>query len=151
MTKVAWIGCLSTNKKGKEVMKVYGFRIGSIGIEYADQQTREKAMLAFTNGHCTEIREYGGPRFEDGRGDFSVYERDNTDQIMNCHVCSGHFSSESCSQKSVPKKSYNGKFLTDQTEDIYLCAACALKRRNDYQEFLERESEKNESPPEPAE
>ena len=117
-------------------MKKYGLRIGQIGVEFGDQQTREKALLAFTKGSCVTISESSGRRYSDSSGAFSTYERDTEEQTMNCSSCRGSFSSEVCTQREVPAKDYSDKFKGgDEKQPAYLCDACHAKWQKDFELF----------------
>ena len=65
-------------------MKVYGLRIGDVGIEFGLRDERDKAMMTFTKGTSVDICTYGGPRYKDGKGTFSTYERDTSQPQNNC-------------------------------------------------------------------
>lgn len=117
-------------------MKVYGLRIGKVGVEFSDQQSREKAMLLFTRGCCVSISTTGGRRYNDNDGAFATYERETKEQQMNCYKCNGVFSSEVCSQREVPETDYSGKFRDgDETETKCLCDGCYAKTIKDYEVF----------------
>ena len=117
-------------------MNKYGLRIGDTGIEFGDRETREKALLAFTRGSCVKISDCAGQRYKDHSGAFSTYERNTEEQTMNCSKCSGTFSSETCTQRSVPETDWNGKFRgNDRMETKFLCDACYTKLMKDFEVF----------------
>ena len=117
-------------------MKMYGLRIGDIGVEFSDRQAREKAMLDFTKGCCVKITDYEGQRYGDSKGCFATYERNTEEQTMNCSKCTGQFSSETCTKREIPATGYDGKFRdNDSTESKYLCDACHAKTMKDYEVF----------------
>lgn len=123
-------------------MKKYGLRIGSTGVEFSDRESREKAMLSFTKGSCIDISDSSGMRYKDSRGAFSTYERETEEQTMNCSKCEGSFSSEVCTQRTVPDANYSGKFteesLNGATETKYLCDGCYAKIIVDFEVFRAR-------------
>lgn len=115
---------------------MYGLRIGDVGVEFSDRPTREKAILDFTKGCCVSITDYAGPRYGDSKGCFSTYERNTEEQTINCSKCKGQFSSETCTERSVPHTDYSGKFGDDDsTENKYLCDACYAKIMQEYEVF----------------
>jgi len=117
-------------------MKKYGLRIGSIGVEFCDQTSREKALLIFTKGGCVKINTYAGIRYEDSEGAFSTYERETNEQMMNCDKCKGVFSSEVCTSRTVPERNYSGKFKGgDETENKVLCDACYAKIMQEWEVY----------------
>jgi len=127
------IEAYETNYRKETNMKVYGLRIGDVGVEFSDRQARENALLIFTKGSSVKIHSYQGARYEAGENSFSTYERDTNENLMNCHECKGVFSSEVCSQRAVPEKDYSKGFKENETESICLCDACAVKRLKDYE------------------
>jgi len=120
-------------------VKVYGLRIGSVGVEFSDQQSREKAMLLFTKGSCVIVSSCEGARYSDSDGAFSTYERETNEQTTNCSRCKGSFSSEVCTQRSVPYMNYSGHFVKESTErdfeTKYLCDGCFAKINADFEVF----------------
>jgi hypothetical protein len=115
-------------------MKKYGLRIGSTGVEFGSREDREKALLKFTKGSCVDINTSYGLRYKDSTGSFSTYERETEEQTTNCAVCTGMFSSETCTKRTVPEMDWNGKFKgVDKTEERVLCDACFAKRNKDFE------------------
>ena len=114
-------------------MKVYGLRIDKTGVEFSDKESRDKAILCFTKGASVTISDMSGPRFKQSEGAFATYERETNEQSTNCSKCNGVFSSETCAQRTVPKKSWDGKFVEGETEEIYLCDACYAKRTKEFE------------------
>jgi hypothetical protein len=114
-------------------MRKYGLQIGSTGVEFSDQQTREKALLMFTKGSCISVSMSSGRRYRPSEGAFSTYERDTEEQTMNCSKCEGSFSSEVCTQREVPAMDWYGKFKDEGTDTKYLCDACHAKILKDYE------------------
>ena len=111
-------------------MRIYGLKIGTVGVEFSMREDRERAMVLFSKGSCMAIADYAGPRFKDGSGTFSTYERNTEEQINNCSVCSGTFSSECCPKRTYPAKSYKGKF-DGANEDNFICDGCFTARIQD--------------------
>ena len=102
-------------------MKKYGIRIGNIGVEFPSIEDRSKAINVFTKGTDVKISE-SGIRYSDGKGSFSVYDRDTKEIITNCHMCQGVFLHETCPKRAYPyKNSWEKEF--SQAED-YICDAC---------------------------
>lgn len=114
-------------------MNKYGLRIGNIGVEFSDQQTREKALILFSKGNCFEVLDCEGPRFKDSKGAFSTYERENNEQLMNCSQCQGVFSSEACTKRNVPARDWNNVFQVEGTDNKFLCDACNVKILKDFE------------------
>jgi hypothetical protein len=112
-------------------MKKYGLRIGDTGIEFSSIEERDKALHAFTRG-CDVIISDSGLRYKEGKGGFSVYDRDTKEVVANCYICKGVFGIDTCSERQYPYKSYNGKY--DTTTD-YICDACLAKKIKDKQVF----------------
>jgi len=108
-------------------MKVYGLRIGSVGIEFPSRDDRDKAILTFTRGSSVEINNGSGPRYRPGEESFATYERDDSQQISNCEDCRGQFLTETCSSRTVPSKTWEGKF-TGMDTTATLCDGCYAKR-----------------------
>jgi hypothetical protein len=123
------------------MMKVYGLRIGDVGIEFGDLQSREKALLTFTRGSTVKIVTSAGPRFRDHEGAFSTYERETNDQAMNCTECMSVFTSETCMKREVPEKRYDGsvsKYVYQddgRMTDEILCDGCFAKKIREFEVF----------------
>ena len=110
----------------------YGFRIGNIGIEFISKEDRDKAIKIFTQGSDVSISD-SGVKYSNGKGSFSVYDRDTNTTIVTCKVCKGEFSSESCTQRDYPEKySWNKSY---QEENGYICDACFAKKNKDKELF----------------
>ena len=121
-------------------MNRYGLRIGNVGVEFPDRQTREKAMLAFCNGSCVTVSDSAGIRYRPGKKTFSTYERDTNEQLMNCSKCDGVFSSEVCSERLVPEADWDGKFKSgNKTERKTLCDGCMTKLLEDHKLWKARQ------------
>jgi len=116
-------------------MRKYGFRIGVIGLEFPSLQDRDKAIQTFTHCSVILISDNAGPRYAvDSNGSFSVYDRDTNEQTMNCSGCKCQFTSETCTQRSVPKRDWQGKFQEgDIKEWSYLCDGCFAKLMKEYE------------------
>ncbi len=113
-------------------MKKYGLRIGSIGIEFMSAEERNKALQDFTKGCDVEISDVG-LRFKDGKGSFSVYDRDTKDVVANCCICNGVFGIDTCGEMEYPYYySYNKSYSTSTG---YICDACFAKKVKDKQIF----------------
>jgi len=82
-------------------MKRYGLRIGDIGVEFSDRDTRQRALAAFTAGGAVKISSIGR-RYTSDTGSFSVYERDDSDIQVNCAVCNEVFNIESAANRKYP-------------------------------------------------
>ena len=116
-------------------MKIYGLQIGSTGVEFSDRETREKALLLFTKGSCVSISTCAGIKYRNERGAFSTYERNTEEQSVNCSKCEGVFSSEVCTQRSVPATNYSGIFRDEGYDTKFLCDACYAKIMKDFEVF----------------
>jgi hypothetical protein len=114
-------------------MQKYGLRIGNIGLEFSDKQTRDKAIQVMTNCSAVSIST-SGIRYEQNDGCFSVYDRDNTEVQVNCYDCKGVFANTTCSSRSAPKKDWNGKY-DGSTENASLCDACLATREKQLKEW----------------
>jgi hypothetical protein len=112
----------------------YGLKIGTVGLEFSDQQTREKAMITFCKGSCVDITTYAGPRYKQGEGTFATYERNSEEELINCSKCEGVFSSQVCSRRTVPRTDYSGGFKSGN-EEKYLCDGCHTKIKEDYKVY----------------
>lgn len=107
-------------------MKRYGLRIGNVGVEFPSRDERQKAMIAFTSGTCSQISNEG-VRFQDDKGTFSTYERDDKEVLVNCKVCKGVFGVDACSPREFPFKScYSTQFVS---ETGHICDACFEAQR----------------------
>jgi hypothetical protein len=102
-------------------MKRYGLRIGNIGIEFPSRDERQKALLTFTTGTCSEICDEG-VRFKEGKDTFSTYERDDKEVLANCYICKGVFGVETCGCRTYPHKNTWSKEYS--TEEHHICDAC---------------------------
>lgn len=106
-------------------MKKYGLRIGKIGLEFVSIDERDKAIRDFTKGSDVEISDRG-IKYSEGKGNFSVYDRDTKEIVTTCVICKGEFSIDSCSVRNYPfKYSYSKSF--EERED-YICDACLAKQ-----------------------
>jgi hypothetical protein len=115
-------------------MRVYGLRIADTGIEFSLRDERDKALLTFTKGSSVEIRTYAGPRYADGKGAFSTYERDTNQPVNNCEACSQPHAAECCPKRTTPAKDYSGKFTGKEVE-IFICDGCHAARLQDFKVF----------------
>lgn len=107
-------------------MKRYGLRVGDVGVEFPSRDERQKAMIAFTSGTCAKICDEG-VRFQDDKGTFSTYERDDKEVLVNCKVCKGVFGVDACSPREFPfKPSYSTQFTN---ETGHICDACFEAQR----------------------
>lgn len=126
-------------------MKKYGLRIGNVGIEFPSIEERNKALTDFTKGCDVQISD-SGLRFKDGKGSFSVYDRDTKEILTNCCICNGVFGIDTCGEREYPYKySYSKNY--DITTG-YICDACLAKKIKDKQLFdaqqlLNKEKEVN--------
>lgn len=103
----------------------YGLRVGNLGIEFISKEDRDKAIKTFTQGSDVLIKEEGF-KYRDGKGSFSVYDRDTKDQITICCICKGDFSLESCKEREYP---YKYSYMKDFSETTgYICDACYAKK-----------------------
>lgn len=113
-------------------MKVYGLRIGNVGVEFSDRKDREVAIVTFTKGSSSMISD-SGVKFTDSNNSFGTYERDTNEIRTTCHVCAGEFSIETCSKREYPYKySFEKKF---GTQDNYICDACFAKQKHEKEVF----------------
>ena len=125
-------------------MNRYGLRIGNVGVEFADRQTREKALIAFCNGSCVTISDTAGIRYMPGKETFSTYERDTAEQLFNCSKCKGVFSSEVCTERTVPATTWQGKFQEGGAiEEKFLCDGCCKKLMEDYKVWQAKQTLEN--------
>lgn len=109
-------------------MKKFGLRIGDIGIEFSDIASRDKALKDFTQGSDVTISTTG-IRYVEGKGSFSVYDRDTKETIVNCCKCQGLFDIQSCSVRYYPNKySWDKEY---NTLEGYICDACLAKARQE--------------------
>lgn len=113
-------------------MKKFGLRIGDIGIEFSDVQSRDKALMDFAKGSDVKISD-SGVRFTDGKGSFSVYDRDTKETIVNCCQCQGVFDIQSCTNRTYPHKHSWEKEYTDK--EGFICDACLTKLTKDKEVF----------------
>lgn len=106
-------------------MKKYGLRIGNLGLEFSSIDERDKAIKDFTHGSDVVISN-SGIVYSDGKGSFSVYDRDTKEITTVCDICKGLFSIETCNNRSYPRKySYSNKY--DMLEG-FICDACYTKQ-----------------------
>lgn len=124
-------------------MKRYGLRIGNIGVEFPSLEERSKALLDFTKGTDVDIRD-SGIKYKEGKGNFSVYERETKETIVTCCECNGEFGIDSCKKREYPRKySYSNEWSTNEG---YICDACLAKQIKDKEIFdakklIEKEEE----------
>lgn len=109
-------------------MKKYGLRIGDIGIEFPSIDERQKALIDFTKGCDVKISD-SGIVYKDGKGTFSVYERDTKEVIVVCCQCEGQFGIDSCPNREYPYKYYNSKDWS--TSKGYICDSCLAKKKKE--------------------
>lgn len=126
-------------------MKKYGLRIGDTGVEFNSIEERNKALQDFAKG-CDVIISDSGLRYKDGKGSFSVYDRDTKEILINCSTCEGVFGVDTCSKREYPHKNSWEKVYSTTTG--YICDAClakAIKDKQilDAQQLLNKEKEDN--------
>jgi hypothetical protein len=106
-------------------MNIYGLRIGSVGLEFPSREDRDKAIVTFTHSSAVRVENSAGLRYRPGEKEFSTYERDNAVVQANCNKCKGVFTTETCQEREVPRKDWNGKFEDgDATATMWLCDGC---------------------------
>ena len=108
-------------------MRRFGLRIGSIGVEFASREERQRAVLTFTGGVCCRISDYG-LRYADDMGTFSTYERDDKEVLANCAMCKGVFGIDTCPEREYPSFGYDKKWTVARA---HLCDACAGVKRKE--------------------
>lgn len=113
-------------------MKKYGLRIGTTGVEFVSIAERDKALKDFTQGTDVAISN-GGIKYLEGKGSFSVYDRDTKEIITTCAVCHGEFSIETCPEREYTYKYYGAKDFGNTTG--YICDACFAKREKEKKLF----------------
>lgn len=106
-------------------MKKYGLRIGNVGIEFPSIDDRQKALIAFTKGSDVKIN-INGIKYQNGEGNFSLYDRDTAEVISICELCKGDFLLDTCSFRKYPKKSSWEDNFRDV--DDYICDACLAEQ-----------------------
>jgi len=125
-------------------MQKYGLRIGLVGIEFPSIEDRNKAIQYFTKGSDVTINLGSGIKYKNGEGNFSVYDRNTKEVIVNCHECDGSFLVDTCNQRKYPYKySYSDNW---EERDEYICDACfskqfKLKEIHDAKEILKGNEE----------
>lgn len=102
----------------------FGFRIGDIGLEFISKEDRDKAIKTFTQG-CDVRISNSGIKYSDGKGTFSVYDRDTKETITTCCVCKGEFDISTCPEREYPYK--NSWQKNYDTTTGYICDACLAK------------------------
>jgi|WetSurMetagenome_2_1015567.scaffolds.fasta_scaffold228475_2 hypothetical protein len=105
-------------------MKKYGLRIGTVGVEFTNIVDRDKALKDFTQGSDVSINELG-IKFSDGKGNFSVYDRDTKEIITSCCKCKGEFTIDSCKEREYPYLYYGSEVYSSSTG--FICDACLIK------------------------
>ncbi len=106
-------------------MKKYGLRIGNIGIEFLSIDERDKAIKDFTRGTDVVIEDEG-IKYRDGKGNFSVYDRDTKETITICILCQGEFGIETCNKRDYPSMQHWEKSFCNR--EGYICDACIAKQ-----------------------
>jgi hypothetical protein len=106
-------------------MKVYGLRIGKVGVEFSTQTDRQKALEMFTKGSTVGINEGQGVVYSDGEAVFGTYERETKENLVRCETCKAIHSSECCRQVEHPNK-YSWKSEYESTTD-FICDGCLAK------------------------
>lgn len=109
-------------------MKRYGFRIGQIGIEFSDKESRMRAITNFTNSSTVTINNAAGIRYKDAESAFAIYERDSVEVLVNCCKCQGVFSQEICGNRTYPNKHSWEKEFTEVKD--YICNGCLASQRD---------------------
>ena len=106
-------------------MKLYGLKIGSIGLEFPSRDDRNKAMVTFASSQASKIQEYAGPRYSPADKSFGTYEREEGQQLINCSKCSGVFTPETCGERTVPSRTnFPSGFDAEKMQDAWLCDGC---------------------------
>ncbi|KKN39825.1 hypothetical protein LCGC14_0739370 [marine sediment metagenome] len=113
-------------------MKVYGFRIGDVGLEFSSREDREKALLTYSRSTTISIKTTG-VRYQEDSVPFGTYERDSKEVLVNCHVCSGVFSSETCSSRTYPHKNSWEKTYDEVINHI--CDGCLTAKSKEHELF----------------
>lgn len=124
-------------------MKRYGFRIGDFGVEFPSQEDRAKAVAIFTKGCDVKINDAAGARYMPGKGTFSVYDRDDKEEIVNCCICRGQFLHESALHREYQYKNYSDKW---EVAENHICDACFAQKEKskkfaDAKELLKKQEE----------
>ncbi len=113
-------------------MKVYGFRIGDVGLEFSSREDREKALLTYSRSATVSIKTTG-VRYQEDSVPFGTYERDSKEILINCQICLGVFSSETCSSRTYPNKEPWEKTYSDTTGHI--CDGCLAAKHKEHELF----------------
>ncbi len=113
-------------------MKVYGFRIGDVGLEFGSREDREKSLITYSRSATVTISSHG-VRYQEGCSPFGTYERDTKEILTNCKTCSGVFSSETCLRRTYPHKNSWEKSYGDETE--YICDGCLTSKTKEHELF----------------
>lgn len=106
-------------------MQKYGLRIGDVGVEFPSAEDRQKALQYFTKGTDVTIHSVG-IKFTEGKGSFSVYDRDTKEILTICVKCEGTFLIETCNKRKFPDQRYYSKEWSN--EDAFICDACYQKQ-----------------------
>ena len=106
-------------------MKVYGLRIGEVGVEFSIQVDRQKALEMFTKGSTVGINARQGIVYSDGEAIFGTYERETKEILVRCETCKGIHSSDSCRQIDYPHKCLWDSEYKSTTD--FICDGCLAK------------------------
>jgi len=114
-------------------MRKYGFKIGTVGVEFPTIESRQKAIIAFTSSSTVNIFNKG-VKYRDGTNSFSVYDRDTEFVMVTCEECEGEFSSD-----TAPKQPYEYRpiYANDYEEKTgHICAACLAAINKEREIFI---------------
>jgi hypothetical protein len=111
--------------------KVFGFKIGKVGLEFPSREDREKALVKFTRAATVKVNESSGIVYEDGDMPFGTYERDTKEVSTKCYVCNGIFTLDTCSQRQYQNKpSYSNTY---SKEENFICDGCFAAKEKEYE------------------
>ena len=110
-------------------MNRYGLKIKDVGLDFPDKASRDKALLIFTNCNVVRVNPGSGVVYSDcASNEFSVYDRNDSEVLMRCKLCEGIFTSETCTQRSIPAITWDRRLSTKDIGKVVtecVCDGCA--------------------------
>lgn len=106
-------------------MKRYGLRLDNVAIEFATKESRDKALLIFTNSSTVKVNKGEGPVYFDHEPIFGTYERETTEVLSRCYECDQIFPAETCRKRVyMGTDSWQGPDATPTRRTHYICDGC---------------------------
>ena len=112
-------------------MKVFGFLVDELGLEFENRDDRDKGVLAVLKAAAKKVnrnRYTSGPLYLDLEASLALYQRDTDTVMVRCCKCTETFSEEWCSDRTYPYYAAYDKPATWRNTHGYICDKCYEKQ-----------------------